>query len=305
MRLLVLGASGFLGAHVRRQAVAAGAQVATAGRSALPDSPAHQRLDLARDGPSRVAEVIASAAPDVIANCAGATAGPPGMLAAVNVTGTCVLAQAMLLAGTPARLVHLGSAAEYGRAEPGSTTDESAAPRPTAAYGITKLAGTRLVELARANGLDAVVLRVFNPVGAGAPESGLPGRVAAELRRALADGGDVRLGSLDTVRDFVDARDVGAAVLAAASAPALPHAVLNIGSGTGVRTAALVTELAAISGYDGPVHEDSPGSARSGHLPWQRASIALARTDLGWRPRHDLAASLADLWEASDDQAGF
>jgi NDP-hexose 4-ketoreductase len=303
MRLLILGASGFLGGHVWRQATAAGVEVVTAGRARLPGSPAHHQLDLAASEPARVAGIIRSVAPDAIANCAGLTVGGPDVLAAANITGTAALVTAMLLAGTPARLVHLGSAAEYGGAEPGVALDESAPPRPGAPYGVTKLAGTRLVELGRAAGLGAVVLRVFNPVGAGAPESGLPGRVAAQLRRALAGGGDVKLGPLEAVRDFVDARDVAAAVLAAAAAPALPHAVLNIGSGTGVPARTLVKELVSVTGYAGPVHEDSAGSARSGDLDWQQADVTLARRDLGWQPRHDLASSLADLWEASRDQA--
>jgi NDP-hexose 4-ketoreductase len=297
MRLLILGASGFLGRHVWQQATVAGAEVITASRAERPESPAHRRLDLAADEPARIAELLAAVAPDVVINCVGATVGGPDVLAAVNVTGTYALVRAMLDAGTPARLVHLGSAAEYGRVEPGVAVAESDPSRPVAAYGATKLAGTRLVELARATGLDAVVLRVFNPVGAGAPENGLPGRVAAELRRALASGTDVRLGSLDAVRDFVDARDVAAAVLAAAAAPVLPHAVLNVGSGDGVLARTLVKELISISKYAGPVHEDSPGPARSSDVPWNQADITLARQDLDWRPRHDLAAALADLWE--------
>ncbi len=305
MRLLVIGASGFLGWHVWHRATAAGAAVVTAGRAGLPDSPGHRQVDLATGDPASIAEMIASVAPDAIANCAGATAGGPDVLAPVNVTGTYALVRAMLLAGTRARLVHLGSAAEYGRAEPGVPVDESAPPRPVTPYGATKLAGTRLVQLGRAAGLDAVVLRVFNPVGAGAPETGLPGRVAAQLRRALADGTDVRLGPLEAVRDFVDARDVAAAVLAAAAAPHLPSPVVNIGSGIGVPAGTLVKELVAISGYEGMVHEDAEGSARSPDKSWQQADIARAGLDLGWRPRHDLAASLADLWEASRDQAGF
>jgi NDP-hexose 4-ketoreductase len=296
MRLLILGASGFLGRQVWQRATAAGAEVVTASRSARPESPAHRQLDLAAGDPAPIAEVISSVAPDVIASCAGATAGDPDLLAAANITGVYALVRAMLAAETPARLVHLGSAAEYGLVEPGVPVAESAPCRPVAMYGVTKLAGTRLVELGRAAGLDAVVLRVFNLIGAGAPDSSLPGRVAAQLRQAQADGTDVRLGPLDAVRDFVDVRDVAAAVLTAAAAPALPHAVLNVGSGIGVQARTLVKELIAISGYAGPVHEDLPGSARSSDVPWNQADIALARQDLDWRPRHDLAASVADLW---------
>ena len=243
-------------------------------------------------------------APDAVANCAGATTGGPEALAAANITGAYALVRAMLLAETPARLVHLGSAAEYGGAEPPDPLGESAPPRPGAPYGVTKLGGTRLVELGRAAGLDAVVLRVFNPVGAGAPETSLPGPGGRAAAPGPGRGADVRLGPLDAVRDFVDARDVAAAVLAAAAAPALPHAVINVGSGTAVPVRSLVKELIAVSGYGGPVHEDSSGSARSGDLDWQQADITRAGEDLGWRPRHDLAASLADLWEASRDQAG-
>ena len=205
----------------------------------------------------------------------------------------------MLLAAMPARLVHLGSAAEYGRAEPGIPVSERAAPRPAGLYGSTKLAGSRLVDLAAAAGLESVVLRVFNPVGPGAPRTGLPGRLAAELRQAAAHGTDVRVGPLDAVRDFVDARDVADAAVAAAAAARPPRPVLNIGSGRAVPVRAMVNELLAISGCAATVHEDAAGPARSAEIPWQQADISRAAEDLGWQPRRDLATSLADLWKAS------
>lgn len=299
MRLMVLGGSGFLGGHVRRQARAAGMDVVTAGRSRLPDSPGHRLVDLAADDPARIAAMLAEVAPDAVVNCAGATAGRPEVLVAANVNGTYALVKAMLLAAMPARLVHLGSAAEYGRAEPGVPVSERVAPRPAGLYGSTKLAGSRLVDLAAAAGLESVVLRVFNPVGPGAPQTGLPGRLAAELRQAAAHGTDVRVGPLDTVRDFVDARDVADAAVAAAAAPRLPRPVLNIGSGRAVPVRAMVSELVAISGCTAAVHEDAAGSARSAEVPWQQADISRAAEDLGWQPRRDLATSLADLWKAS------
>jgi len=313
LRLVVLGASGFLGRHVRQRARDAGLDVVTAGRSPLPDSPAHCLVDLAAQDPARLAGTLSTLAPDVVVNCAGVTSGPPEALAAVNVTGTYDLVRAMLLTDRPARLVHLGSAAEYGPGQPGTAVAESAPPRPASAYGATKLAGTHLVGLGRAAGLDAVVLRVFNPVGPGAPDGILPGRLVAEFRRALAEGSAVRLGPLDAVRDFVDARDVADAVVAAAliSDPAgpdgpgggLPEPVINVASGQGRPARTLVRELAAITGYDGPVHENTDGSPRSAVPSWQQADIGLALRVLGWQPRRGLAESMADLWEECYDPA--
>ncbi len=59
--------------HVRARA--AGLDVVTAGRSALPDSRAHFLVDLAADDPARLAVMLAALAPDVVVNCAGATGG--------------------------------------------------------------------------------------------------------------------------------------------------------------------------------------------------------------------------------------
>jgi nucleoside-diphosphate-sugar epimerase len=304
MRLLIIGASGYLGAHVRNRARAAGMDVVTASRSG------QHRLDLA-DGPQRVATVIEALAPDAVVNCAGATSGPH--LVAANLHGTHALAEAMLRT-RPGRLVHLGSAAEYGPAE--EPVSERTPPRPASRYGVTKLAGTRLVELAAAAGLDAVVLRVFNPVGPGAPPTSLPGRLAAELRAAMRHGTDVRLGSLDAVRDFVDARDVADAVIAAVGAVALPHTVVNIGAGRGVPVRSVAKQLVAISGYQGPVVENTvadhtvadntvaenpvqDAAGRSADVSWQQADITRAAQDLGWTPHRELTTSLTDLWEAS------
>jgi NDP-hexose 4-ketoreductase len=299
MRLLILGASGFLGAHVRARAAAAGMEVLTAGRSGPHDSPWHRHADLGKDDPATITALIEEVAPDAVLNCTGATTGELEALLAANVTGVCTLTTALLLAKVKPRLVHLGSAAEYGRAEPGVPVTERTAPRPGAIYGATKLAGTRLVELAATAGLDSVVLRVFNPVGPGAPRSSLPGKLAAELRRSLRQGTEIHLGSLDAVRDFIDVRDVADAVIAAAVAPVLPHRVLNIGAGRGVPVRSMVKHLVAISGYAGVVREDSAGSARAVDIPWQEADITCAIEDLSWTPRRGLEISLSDLWEAS------
>jgi nucleoside-diphosphate-sugar epimerase len=119
----------------------------------------------------------------------------------------------------------------------------------------------------------------------------------SELRKALAHGTEVRLGPLEAVRDFIDARDVAEAVIAAATTPTLPHPVLNVGSGVGTPARTLVKQLVSVSGYAGEVQEDLPGSTRSPGVLWQQADITAATRDLAWRPRRDLATSLTDWWE--------
>ncbi|GAB3392459.1 NAD-dependent epimerase/dehydratase family protein [Amycolatopsis echigonensis] len=298
MRVLVIGASGFLGGHVRRAACARGFDVVTAGRSPVRPADRDYLFDLSACVAGDLAELLVEVAPDAVVNCAGAVAGDAETLTRANVAATENLVHAVALADRGVRLVHLGSAAEYGRGSPGVPVREDASPRPIGPYGMTKLLGTQSVVHARERGLDCVVLRVFNPVGAGASLSGLPGRAAAALRKAVADGSDLRLGPLDAVRDFVDARDVADAVLAALAVPALPP-VLNVGSGRGLSARALVKELLEASGAGCAVYEDAPGSVRSADVPWQEADLTLTTRTLPWSPRRDLADAVADLWSAS------
>ncbi|MFF8934451.1 NAD-dependent epimerase/dehydratase family protein [Streptomyces paradoxus] len=292
MRILVLGFTGYLGAHVvGRLRALPGTLVLGGGRSPAADLD----VDLARVRPEQLAKVLASAAPDTVINCAGATGGDAVTLAEVNARGPAVLCAAMREAAPAARLVHLGSAAEYGPGTPGTPVTESAATHPVAPYGATKLAGTVAVT---ASGLDAVVLRVGNPVGPGAPPSGLPGRIAALLRESGPGPEAVlRLGDLSAHRDFVDVRDVARAAALAATAPGPLPPVLNIGGGGAVPVRDLVRGLAGLAGFRGRIEETTAGSVRSAPVSWQCSDIAAAERALGWRPAHTLDDALAALWE--------
>ena len=91
---------------------------------------------------------------------------------------------ALLLAGVleaaqaaNVRLIHLASAAEYGRTPEGEASREDGPAQPLSPYGASKLAGTVLLqEAVRTGRADALALRLTNPVGAGMNPGSLPGR---------------------------------------------------------------------------------------------------------------------------------
>ncbi|MEV0125548.1 NAD(P)-dependent oxidoreductase [Streptomyces sp. NPDC050703] len=295
MRILILGSTGFLGVHItERLRTLPGVRLLRGGRAPGDD----QRIDLATCTPDGLAERLAEAAPDAVVNCAGSVGGGTPHLAEVNARGPAVLCAALAAALPTARLVHLGSAAEYGPTGVDERLTEDTAARPVTPYGATKLAGTLAV---LESPLDALVLRVTSPVGPGAPAAGLPGRLTAELSRAVArtPHGTVKVGGLSAHRDFVDVRDVARAVALALALPGRLPRLLNVGSGRATPVRDLAHGLVRAAGFTGELLETPGAAGRATPVPWQCADITAAEWELGWRPRFSLRESVTSLW-ASD-----
>ncbi|WP_354642220.1 NAD-dependent epimerase/dehydratase family protein [Kitasatospora camelliae] len=308
MRVLLLGADGFIGRRVAdRLLTDPGLQVTVLGRRDSADI----RFDLADGSPGALARFLDAVAPQVVINCAGATYGTPRALLRANTLAVATVCEGIRRSREPARLVHIGSAAEYGPVPPGGPVHESAEPRPSGPYGVSKLGGTELV---LASGLDALVLRIFDVVGPGSPPASLFGRLADGLRRSLERGEpQVRMPDLSGYRDFVDVRDVARAVQAAAVSAAT--GVINIGSGHAVRAREAAHLLLRASGFEGQLAEDArpavlpsqpgppgehPRPAEPRPLPepvpWRQADVRTARDRLGWRTQVPLEESLGDIW---------
>jgi nucleoside-diphosphate-sugar epimerase len=150
------------------------------------------------------------------------------------------------------------------------------------------------------------VLRVFNPLGRNSPARTLPGRAAMEIREALEHRRrSIRLGPLDSYRDYIDTRDVARAALLAGRGSAGGGVVLNVGRGEAVLSRDVIRSLARIAGYDGAIEESDDGSSRSARLSWQCADIRAIGERLGWRPRYRLEDSLRDLWDGVQGGSGL
>lgn len=305
-RILILGATGFIGSHVRRALAEEPHNQWTSVARAAPSPPplSSQEKWIVFDGErartSDLGRLLRSERPSVVINCAGSTTGGAVAHVEANVLLTAVLLDAIEGLSFGVRLVHIGSAAEYGPVASRVALNETAPCRPASIYGITKLAATELiVEARRRASVDAVVVRLFNPIGRGMPVHTLPGRASQLLRDAVAVGArEIRLGSLDAWRDYIDVREAARALVAAAHAPGFgSETILNVGAGRAMQTRELVGRLSDVAGFTGTIVEDAPPSDRSASVAWQAADITRARELLGWSPDASIDAALRALWE--------
>lgn len=303
-RILITGVNGFTGRHLAAAlSHEPTAIVCGTGRRAACRLPcAHYRPCDVTDMVA-VQELVAWAAPDIVYHLAGCQAdAAPDDFMRVNVGGFEHLRDALrpLTTQKPVRMLVVGSAAEIGQVPAGILPiDESVVCQPTSPYGQSKHA---LVQAALAepagSGLEIVVARPFNLIGAGVSRSLAPGRFATAVRA-------VAKGEADTIvcrwlggrRDYLDIRDaVEAYQVLVAHAP--PGTLANVCSGHSVRTGDLLERLMTIAGVTAKViAEDHP---RPHDIADIRGSHALLTALTGWQPQVPLEESIATLYFAAD-----
>lgn len=162
MRILVTGASGFLGSHVAETLAKAGHEVTTLVRSTSSRSflafPHEEAIgDVTQ--PETLPNAVAGA--DVVVHAAGLVkARSEAEFAAVNARGTANLISA-IESHAPGlkRFIYISSLAAHGPSDDGHPRPPSASPMPITAYGRTKLAGE---EITRASSLAARSV-IFRP----------------------------------------------------------------------------------------------------------------------------------------------
>ncbi|MEW2625004.1 NAD(P)-dependent oxidoreductase [Streptomyces sp. NPDC048106] len=311
-RVMVLGGTGYLGRRIGEAFQADGAQVHLVSRRPAGDGAAgarHVTMDLVAADARDLGALLASVRPDVVVNAAGRVwQGDEAAMTAGNADLVGRLTRALAGLPRPPRLIHLGSVHEYGAGTPGAGTREEQECAPVTPYGRTKLLGTRAVLRAVADdGVDGVVLRLAQVIGAGVPPASLFGRVAAHLdeaARARSRGEEpeeLRLPPLRAHRDLADVHDTVDAVRAAATAPKadVSGRVINVGRGEAVPMRALIDRMVGLSGLDIPVTEAAPGPSPRTDVAWQQLDVSRALRLLGWQPRRTLDDSLRDLLAAA------
>lgn len=307
MRVLVTGATGFIGRAVVRQLTLAGHSVVGFART-----PKYAACELqSGDILDQAAVEQAVKGADAVCHLAGLTLvrqsfKEPVRYFRVNVGGTLNLLDAMQAVaqsnGGPLRLVFASTCAVYGTPETQPIT-EAQEPAPSSPYGAAKRAAETAIGYQVALGtIGAVTLRTFNVAGAvggyGDPDTTRIIPRALLVASGRADRVNVN-GDGSAIREYTHVGDLAQAYAAALEA-AQPgeHQIYNVGSGVGVSVRDVLEATERITGRPVPVSWGSPVNE-----PHElRADSSRIRSDLGWRPNQSsLETIVTDAWEALKD----
>jgi dTDP-4-dehydrorhamnose reductase len=256
-RLLVTGASGFLGGAIVAAAPAAGWEVTGTAFTV----PGWLALDV-RDVEA-VERVVGAVAPDAIIHTAYLQHGDEAM--AVNAIGAGHVAAAARAAG--ARLVHVSSDAVFA-GDGDRPLREGDVVRPVTTYGATKAAGEVAVQAANP---DALMVRTSLLVGG----PGNPQSLHEWLALAVARGVQQMTFFTDEVRSPIQVDDLAAALLELAAQEG--DGPLHVGGADDVSRLDFARLVVAAAGLDASLLRGEPAPAdRPRHCPLD-SSVAQAR----------------------------
>ena len=202
----------------------------------------------------------------------------------------------------------------YGQADELPITENAPTKPAESPYGNTKQIGEEIIrESCKANGLKAIALRYFNPIGAhetanigelpiGVPQNLIPfvTQTAAGIRKELSVFGDNYPTKDGTaVRDYIHVGDLAKAHIAALERLLKNNnkkdfEVFNVGTGTGSSVLEVIQAFEKVSKTQ--LNYKIVGR-REGDITSAFADTTLAKVELGWKTEKTLEEALLAAWK--------
>ena len=283
-KILITGASGFIGTNLINKLLRQGFNIAVLNRSS------NLKLDTVKQYAGDISDYdfveksVLDFQPNKVFHLAGykersSKVEDLSISLTVNLLGTLNLYQALLKITSVESIVTLGTTDEYGGNEP--PFKEILKELPASAYGFSKFCATKLSEFFSRNfKLPIVVLR---PTIAYGPHQGLEMFIPS-LINSLISGEKYEMTPGDQVRDFIYISDLIDVMLTVSVGDGFAGQVFNVGSGEAVKIKEVAIYIAK--------HLDKEHLLHVGAMPYRDREVMHYMTSIdeicnksGWKPK--------------------
>lgn len=320
MKALVTGVGGFVGSYLAEYLLEhTGAEIwgivhsnhTNPGLQAVMAHPEAGRVQLVRGDMMNVAfvvQMLGDVRPDYIFHLAGqasvgASWSDPEATYLTNILGQLHLLEGMLKKNIEARVLVVGTSEEYGAIQPDELpVDEQTPLRPGNPYAVSKVTQDLMgYQYWSAHQMQIVRVRPFNHIGPRQSDAFAVSSFARQIaeieqgRRSPV----VRVGNLESKRDFTDVRDIVRGYKLALDKGEAGQ-VYNLGSGIARRLSDVLDMMIAMSRVAITVEQD-PARMRPSDVPELRCDASRFTAQTGWCPEIPIEQTLRDAldyWRA-------
>ncbi|MBC6975843.1 GDP-mannose 4,6-dehydratase [Bacillus sp. Xin] len=302
MIALITGITGFVGHHLQNRLIAEGAEVYGTSRQSNLYKHTYQ-LDLQEQ--DEIVSLLKKISPTHIFHLAGMSNVRDSWVNVsktieANTLGTINLLEAVKKLDKEIRVITIGSSEEYGKATLGihDTISETTLLNPLSPYGTSKAAVSMLVkQYYKGFGLDVIHVRPFNHIGPGQKL----GFVTSDFAHQIAlinnntNHNKIKVGNLESFRDFTDVRDIVRAYYMLAL-KGYAGEIYNVCSGISTSIQEILNILLSFSNKKIAIETD-PNKMRPSDIPYFIGDYTKIKNLTKWEPKISIHHSLQDIYQ--------
>lgn len=308
-KVFVTGAGGFIGSHLTEELVKAGAQV-----TALVHYNSNSHIANLRFLPKEILDQVEivfgdiqdgflmntlSKGKDIVFHLAALIGIPysyvaPAAYVSANITGTLNMLEAAR-AQDVEKLLVTSTSETYGTAIY-APIDEKHPLQGQSPYSATKIGADKIAESYFLSfGLPVCIFRPFNTFG---PRQSTRAVIPTIISQVLSDSPEIRLGSLDPVRDMLYVKDTARGYMMAGLNDATSGEVVSVGTGRGVTIGEIVDMVQGICGTSKEViAENQRVRPEKSEVMKLICDYSKANKLMGWTPAFSLEDGLKEVVE--------
>jgi GDP-4-dehydro-6-deoxy-D-mannose reductase len=302
MRILITGATGFVGQHAIHEFASSGHDVYTFSDQPLSDSRGviqHHVADLMDS--ERLQSLVQTVQPDACLHLAGIAFVPlgwtqPNLVMRVNACGTINILEALRHSSKHTRILVVTSGHIYGPSRNSQPLKEEDPLLPDNMYAVSKVSADQITRVyADYHHMHCMTARPHNHIGPRQAVEFVVPSFARQVKAMATKQAEqiMRVGNLDSECDFTDVRDV---VRAYRLLLEKGHAGLayNIATGKTISIRIVLNKLCDIAKVNPAIEIDEAKFRPS--VTWPVLDVTRIKAHTGWEPEISLDQSLHDIY---------